>query len=104
LFFQQDSEIDEILGQMEEPIITHSPPDKPPEKAPVRGVGYMSEQVEIVAPPPPKKKKVSHLKRNFYAFILKRGVEKNVCKKNLPFQPSVLTIIYSHIMPIQKKS
>jgi len=50
---------------MEEPIITHTPPDKTPEKAPVRGDGYTREQVEIVAPLVPKKKKVSHLKRNF---------------------------------------
>jgi len=49
---------------MEEPIITHTPPDKTPEKAPMRGGGYMREQVEIVAPPVPKKKKVSYLKRN----------------------------------------
>jgi len=39
--------------------------EKNPEKAPVRGGGYMREQVEIVPPPLPKKKKVSHLK-NFY--------------------------------------
>jgi len=49
---------------MEEPIITHSSPDKTPEMAPVRGGGYMREQVEIVAPPAPKKKKVSHSKRH----------------------------------------